>query len=82
MNQSAKALEDAEKCIQIKPDWDKAHQRKAMALHQQGRYDEAIQSYEEGLKLNGDNAQIKQGLEQVKKDKAAADSDESGMFGP
>jgi stress-induced-phosphoprotein 1 len=25
MNLSAKALEDAEKCISIKPDWDKAH---------------------------------------------------------
>jgi hypothetical protein len=45
-------------------------------------YEEAIKSYEEGLKFNGENAQIKQGLEQAKKDKAAADSDESGMFGP
>ena len=27
-----KALEDAEKCISIKGDWDKGHQRKAMAL--------------------------------------------------
>lgn len=47
-----------------------------------GRYDEAIVSYEEGLKLNAGNAQLKQGLEACQKEKAAADSDETGMFGP
>lgn len=33
LQQSVKALEDAEKCIEIKADWDRGHQRKAMALH-------------------------------------------------
>lgn len=55
-NNLVKALEDAEKCISVKPDWDKGYQRKAMALHSQGKYDEAIQFYEEGLKYNKDNA--------------------------
>ena len=30
--QFAAALADAEKCIEIKPDWGKGYQRKAMAL--------------------------------------------------
>ena len=77
------ALADADKCIEIKNDWDKGHQRRAMALQQLGRYDEAITSYEQGLKLNPDNAQIKQGLEQCRKEKAAAETegDGDGMFG-
>jgi stress-induced-phosphoprotein 1 len=53
-----------------------------MALHQLGRYDEAIVSYEEGLRLNAENQQIKQALEQCHKDKAASESDDQGMFGP
>lgn len=53
-----------------------------MALHVLGRYDEAIKSYEEGLQLNPENAQIKTGLEQVKKDKAADETEDDGMFGP
>ena len=82
---STKALEDAEKCIAIKADWDKGHQRKAMALQQLGKYDDAIKSYEEGQRLNADNAQIKQFLEQCKKEKAASETEDDGtdgMFGP
>lgn len=51
-----------------------------------GKYDEAIAQYNHGLSLNPDNAQIKQGLEQAQKEKAAAESDDQsgadGMFGP
>lgn len=82
MNMSTPALEDADKCIEIKSDWDKGHQRRAMALHQLGRFDEAIAAYERGLQLNPSNAQITQGLEACRKEKAAAESDEGGMFGP
>ena len=55
-----------------------------MALQQLGRFKEAIASFEQGLKLNPDNAQIKQGLEQCRKEMAAAETDEGsgGMFGP
>jgi hypothetical protein len=31
MTKYAEALADAEKCIEIKPDWSKGFQRKAMA---------------------------------------------------
>jgi stress-induced-phosphoprotein 1 len=45
LNQFEKALEEADRCISIKPDWDKGYQRKAMALHSQGKFDEAIELY-------------------------------------
>ena len=48
LNQFVKAREDAEKCIEVKPDWGKAYQRRAMALHAMGQYDEALQDYEKG----------------------------------
>lgn len=82
LNQFPQALEDAEKCIQVKSDWDKGYQRKAQALHAMGQYDKAIEMYETGLKYNTDNPQIKQGLEQCKKDKESEKDDPSGMFGP
>ena len=62
------ALADADKCIEIKADWDKGHQRRAMALQNLGRFDDAIAAFEQGLKLNPDNAQIKQGLDQCRKE--------------
>jgi stress-induced-phosphoprotein 1 len=58
LNQFAKALEAAERCIAVKPDWDKGYQRKALALHSLGRYDEAIENYEKGLEYGPTNVQI------------------------
>ena len=56
-----------------------------MALQQMGHFDESIAAYEKGLQYNADNAQIKQGLEQCKKEKAAAETSaegsDDGMFG-
>ena len=57
------ALADGEKCISIKSDWAKGHQRKAMALHGMRRYEDAAFAYEDGLKLDPANAQLKSGLE-------------------
>lgn len=50
-----------------------------MALHAMGQYDEALKDYEKGISLDPENAQLKQGLEKCKKDKA---EEEQGMFGP
>ena len=52
------ALADGEKCVQIKSDWSKGYQRKAMALHGLGRLAEASSTYQEGLKIEPTNAQI------------------------
>ncbi|OLL23529.1 Heat shock protein sti1 [Neolecta irregularis DAH-3] len=59
------AVEDAEKAIQIKPDWGKGWSRKASALHGLGDLVGAKDSYEEGLKVDSTNAQLKAGLEAV-----------------
>lgn len=60
------ALEDAEKTIGIKPDWAKGYSRKGAALSYLGKKDEAIAAYQSGLKFDPNNAQLKDGLEEVK----------------
>lgn len=92
-NEFMKALEDANKAIEINATNDKSFQRKAMALHKLYRYDEAIEAYEAGLKILPTNQVIIDNLEQCKKEKAASeaggndsmpgqDGGLSGMFGP
>ena len=66
------ALQDGEKCIQLKPDWAKGHQRKAMALHGMNKLAESTQAYREALKYDPDNAQIIGGLQSVQRDQQAA----------
>lgn len=61
-----KALEDAEATINIKSDWGKGYSRKGSALAYLGRHREAIQAYEEGLKYDPNNAQLKESLQGVK----------------
>lgn len=61
-----KALEDAEMTVKLKPDWGKGYSRKGSALAYLGRQKEAIEAYEEGLKFDPNNAQLKEGLLEVK----------------
>jgi len=60
-----KALEDAEQTIKIKSDWPKGYSRKGAALHGLGRLDEAVDAYNEGLKIDPNNALLKKGLQDV-----------------
>jgi stress-induced-phosphoprotein 1 len=59
------ALGDANKVTEIKPDWAKGWGRKGAAMHGMGDLLGAHDAYEEGLKLDPSNAQIKQGLASV-----------------
>lgn len=61
------ALDDATKVTEIKPDWAKGWGRKGAALHGLGELLGANDAYEEGLKLDPNNAQNKSGLASVKR---------------
>ncbi|QIW98461.1 hypothetical protein AMS68_003979 [Peltaster fructicola] len=67
LKQFDKALEDATKTTEIKPDWAKGWGRKGAALHGTGDLIGALDAYEEALKLDSANAQAKSGLESVKR---------------
>ncbi|KAG9235994.1 putative heat shock protein sti1 like protein [Amylocarpus encephaloides] len=56
------ALDDANKVTEIKPDWAKGWGRKGAAAHGLGDLISALDAYEEGLKLDPNNAQNKSGL--------------------
>lgn len=60
-------MKDAEKVTEIKPDWAKGWGRKGAALHGLGDLVGAHDAYEEGLKLDPNNAQNKTGLASVKR---------------
>ncbi|KAG0276742.1 Hsp90 cochaperone [Linnemannia exigua] len=61
-----KALEDGEKTVELKADWSKGYGRKATALYGLGRYPEANDVYEAGLKLEPTNALLQKGLQETK----------------
>jgi len=63
------ALEDAKSTIAINPDFSKGYSRKGAALHTLKRYNDAIAAYEEGLTTFPDDAALKTGLAEAKRDK-------------
>jgi stress-induced-phosphoprotein 1 len=62
-----KAVQDATKTTEIKPDWAKGWGRKGTALHGVGNLVDATEAFEEALKLDPNNAQAKSGLDAVKR---------------
>lgn len=68
------ALEDAEKTVQLKSDWVKGYSRKGAALAYLKKYDRALSAYNEGLKIDPQNEQLKEGVEEVKAQASAKDS--------
>ncbi|KAG7272721.1 hypothetical protein CRUP_038167 [Coryphaenoides rupestris] len=59
------ALQDACQTIKIKPDWGKGYSRKAAALEFLGRFEEAKGTYQEGLRQEPSNQQLKEGLQNI-----------------
>ncbi|KAI0643694.1 putative stress-induced protein STI1 [Trametes meyenii] len=75
--QWAAALDDAEQCVKINPTWSKGYARKGAALHGERKYDEAIQAYEAGLKIE-DSPALRKGLKEVTDAKQAEERDGAG----
>lgn len=56
------ALKDAEKLMEMQPEWPKSFSRKAAAQHALTRYEAAMETYREGLLLFPDDKALKDGL--------------------
>ena len=52
-------LKDAEKCIEIDPNFSKAYLRKGNCHHLMKEYHKAMKAYDDGLKIDPDNNEIK-----------------------
>lgn len=62
------ALTDAEKAVGLKGEWAKGHGRRGAALLGLHRLEEAKEAYEQGLRLEPENAQLQRGLEMVERE--------------
>ncbi|KAH6575146.1 hypothetical protein BASA60_005167 [Batrachochytrium salamandrivorans] len=76
------AVTDANKTIELRPDWVKGYSRKGAALHGLGQLDDAVSVYQEGLKIEPENALLKRGLSDVESTQAANSNPMAKIFGP
>jgi stress-induced-phosphoprotein 1 len=61
------ALKDGEKAVEINSTWSKGYLRKGIAQFYLGKYEAAINTFNKGLELGPDNAQLKKYLTDAKK---------------
>jgi stress-induced-phosphoprotein 1 len=61
----SKALEDANSCVGLKPDWGKGYLRKGMAEFKLDMLEESIASYKKGLEFDPNNQQLKDALKEA-----------------
>ncbi len=62
MGQYQKALEDAEKCINLNQNFARGYQRKGTALFYLGNLEDAVATYKQGLQIDPNNAALKNDL--------------------
>jgi len=55
------AMKDAEKCLQLDPMFVKGYARKATCHHFMKEYHKALSTYDQGLKIDPDNKDLKEG---------------------
>eukprot|EP00980_Cylindrotheca_fusiformis_P005995 scaffold1284_cov108-Cylindrotheca_fusiformis.AAC.9 len=68
------ALEDANHCIRLNPEYAPGYTRRGAALHALKRFQEATAAYMVGLELHPGDDSLKKGLERVTQDAIAAES--------
>jgi stress-induced-phosphoprotein 1 len=76
------SLEDAEKTVSLKPDWPKGYSRKGAALELLERHEDALKTYEEGLKHDANNDQLKEALTNCKNNLESSSFGFPGAGGP
>ncbi|KAK4418352.1 Tetratricopeptide repeat protein 31 [Sesamum alatum] len=60
LNEGRRALSDAEACVQLRPDWPKAHYREGVAWRLLGKYSMASEAFSHALTLDPENKEIQQ----------------------
>jgi stress-induced-phosphoprotein 1 len=75
------ALEDAEACLGLNPDFAKGYSRKGAALHALKRYNDALDAYQKGLDKFPNDPGLTKGLGEVKRDKDAPPPSAANMGG-
>lgn len=60
------ALQDAKKCVELKPDWWKAWSRKGHAEYHLNDFGASEQSYEEGIRLNPQEKSLTEGRDKAR----------------
>lgn len=59
------ALQDAQKCVELKPDFVKGYSRLGGAYHGLRKYTEASTAYRNGLEIDPENQACKSGLSET-----------------
>jgi stress-induced-phosphoprotein 1 len=59
------ALADAEKCVELKPDWAKGYSRLGGALYGKRKFEDAVGAYKKGLAIDDSNASLQSGLKEA-----------------
>eukprot|EP00871_Galdieria_phlegrea_P001519 jgi/Galph1/2368/GphlegSOOS_G1041.1 len=83
MGKFSEALQDANRCIELKADWPKGYSRKATALYGLGQLEQAIAAYDQGLSFDPNNQALLEGKQEVlNKMNNQSSGGGSGIFGP
>lgn len=78
IGQQDKAIEDAREAARIDPSFGKAYSRLGHALFSSGKYQEAVEAYQQGILVDPENKLMQNGLESAKAQVAKAGAGSPG----